>query len=109
MQERDALGLKLTVHLLHQPDPMFYTAEEIEGCQGSEEDPKDLPADKQPPKAGKRPFLLALVIFITIGCYAAGDRMAGSYVNFYIANKTVVAPAFGDAKHDEEARIKVGL
>ncbi|XP_044381117.1 agmatine deiminase isoform X3 [Triticum aestivum] len=39
-----------------------------------------------------------------LGLVALGQqRLAGSYVNFYIANGGVVAPAFGD-KWDEEAR-----
>jgi agmatine deiminase len=33
-----------------------------------------------------------------------GTRLAASYVNFYIGNGGVVAPAFGDEKWDEEAR-----
>ena len=31
-----------------------------------------------------------------------GERLAASYVNFYIANKAVVVPQFGDV-NDEEA------
>ncbi|KAI4990840.1 hypothetical protein ZWY2020_039211 [Hordeum vulgare] len=39
-----------------------------------------------------------------LGLVAVGQqRLAGSYVNFYIANGGVVAPAFGD-RWDEEAR-----
>lgn len=34
----------------------------------------------------------------------AGTRLPGSYVNFYIADGGIIAPAFGDAKRDEEAR-----
>jgi agmatine/peptidylarginine deiminase len=33
----------------------------------------------------------------------AGTRLAASYINFYIANKGIVAPAFGDEKRDKEA------
>lgn len=33
----------------------------------------------------------------------AGTRLAASYVNFYVANGGVVAPAFGDER-DGEAR-----
>lgn len=33
----------------------------------------------------------------------AGTRLAASYVNFYIANGGIVAPAFGDEKWDKEA------
>ena len=33
----------------------------------------------------------------------AGERLAASYVNFYIANKAIVMPGFGDAA-DESAK-----
>lgn len=33
----------------------------------------------------------------------AGTRLAASYVNFYIANGGIIAPAFGDKKQDDEA------
>lgn len=33
----------------------------------------------------------------------AGTRLAASYVNFYIANGGILAPAFGDEKWDKEA------
>ncbi|KAM0943159.1 putative agmatine deiminase [Dioscorea sansibarensis] len=33
----------------------------------------------------------------------AGTRLAASYVNFYIANGGIIAPAFGDEKWDKEA------
>jgi len=32
-----------------------------------------------------------------------GTRLAASYVNFYVANGGVVAPAFGDDRWDKEA------
>lgn len=32
-----------------------------------------------------------------------GTRLAASYVNFYIANGGIIAPAFGDEKWDKEA------
>ncbi|MQL73139.1 hypothetical protein Taro_005497 [Colocasia esculenta] len=33
----------------------------------------------------------------------AGTRLAASYINFYIANGGIIAPAFGDEKWDNEA------
>ncbi|RRT59547.1 hypothetical protein B296_00008148 [Ensete ventricosum] len=33
----------------------------------------------------------------------AGTRLAASYVNFYIANGGIIAPAFGDEKWDQQA------
>ena len=35
-----------------------------------------------------------------------GERLAASYINFYIANKSVVMPGFGD-KMDEVAKKKL--
>lgn len=34
----------------------------------------------------------------------AGERMAGSYANFYVANGVVVMPAFGGAAAEADAR-----
>ena len=71
---RDARGRQLTVHKIIQPGPLFMTAEEAAGI--------DL-------RAGSRPR-------------QAGDRLAGSYVNFYIANRRVVMPLY-DKRRDAAA------
>jgi agmatine deiminase len=70
----DARGRKLEIHKLYQPGPIFITKEESEGVDGIE---GTLPREE-------------------------GDRLAGSYVNFYIANKGIVAPVFDDP-HDKAA------
>jgi agmatine deiminase len=70
----DARGQRLTIHKLHQPDPMTITAQEAAGVV---------------PLHGSQPR-------------PAGGRMAASYVNFYIANGGIVVPQFGD-RHDAEA------
>jgi agmatine deiminase len=70
----DAKGRKLVIHKLHQPNPIHITQEESEGVDGVE---GTIP---------RRP----------------GDRMAGSYINFYIANRGVVVPIFDDP-HDSAA------
>lgn len=64
----DARGRNLRVHKLPLPKPVCITAEECEGL--------DL-CDGQPTRT-------------------PGERLAASYVNFYIANGAVVMPAFGD-------------
>jgi agmatine deiminase len=69
----DARGRSLDVGLLPSPGPLFMTAEEAAGIDSSEQ-------------AVPR---------------SAGDRMAGSYVNFFIANDAVVHPLL-DARYDEE-------
>lgn len=64
----DARGRPLKIHKLIGPKPVLITAEEAAGV------------DKV---AGTLPR-------------EAGDRLAASYVNFYIANKVIVMPYFGD-------------
>ena len=64
----------LDVRLLPSPGPLFMTAEEAAGVEVV---------------SGTKPR-------------AAGDRLAGSYVNFYVANGAVVVPLL-DERHDDEA------
>ena len=70
----DAQGRKFEIHRIHQPGLMYITAEESEGV--------DLIEGTLPRRTG--------------------DRLAGSYVNFYIANGGVVMPTFDDI-HDQAA------
>jgi agmatine deiminase len=71
---KDARGRRLEVHKIHQPGPLFMTAEEAAGIDAH---------------AGSHPR-------------RAGDRLAGSYINFYIANKCVVMPLY-DKRSDAPA------
>lgn len=64
----DARGRKLVVHKLHQPAPVLISEEESAGV------------DRVPGTLPRRP----------------GDRLAASYVNFYIGNGVVVVPKFDD-------------
>lgn len=68
MDSADARGRRLTVHRIHQPGPLTVTASEADGVI---------------PSPGTQPR-------------RAGDRMAGSYVNFYIANGGIVMPLYDD-------------
>ncbi len=72
---RDAKGRELVIEHIPMPTPMFYTQEEAEGI--------DATASGMNRKAG--------------------ERLAASYVNFYIANGAIIAPAFG-VETDEPAR-----
>jgi agmatine deiminase len=72
---RDARGRELTIHKIHQPGPLYMTAEEAAGIDA---------------RAGSRPR-------------RAGDRLPASYINFYIANKCVVMPLY-DRRRDGAAR-----
>jgi agmatine deiminase len=64
---RDAKGRPLAVVRIPMPTPMFYTEEEAAGI------------DRAANGMNR----------------AAGERLAASYVNFYIANGAIIAPAFG--------------
>jgi agmatine deiminase len=70
----DAQGRPLEVVLLPSPGPLQISAEEAEGVDAAE---------------GTVPR-------------SAGDRMAASYVNFYLGNSRIVYPLL-DPRHDEEA------
>lgn len=78
MSANDARGRSLEVHKIHQPDPMMMTREEADGLDVVD-------------SAFLRP---------------AGERLAGSYINFYIANGGIILPQFHD-RHDEAARRQV--
>jgi len=80
-QARDARGRRLKVHKLPQPGPLHITAEEAAGVDVCE---------------GSRPR-------------RAGDRMAGSYVNFYVANRRVIVPLLDPATDARALRILRGL
>jgi len=73
-EARDARGERLTIHKIHQPNPLTITAQEAAGVV-------TLPGT-QPRRAG--------------------ERMAASYINFYIANGGIVVPIFDDP-HDAPA------
>lgn len=71
----DARGRKFTIHKLPLPKPVTITKEECEGLDLCDDAPTREP----------------------------GERLAASYVNFYIANGSVVMPGFGDPA-DEKAK-----
>ncbi len=75
MEETDANGRKIIVHKLRIPSkPVCITKEELDAFEFEEgEDERE-----------------------------AGERLAASYVNFYIANGSVIVPQFGD-RNDKEA------
>lgn len=72
--ETDAHGRKLTVVKLHQPTPMYYTEEESTGLVEVD-------------GSFERP---------------AHRRLAGTYINYYVANGGVIVPQFNDP-HDDHA------
>jgi agmatine deiminase len=70
-KETDAQGRSLTVSKLELPQPMYYTQEEVDSL-GENKD-------------------------IVVAPREAGERMAASYINFYIANAAVIVPQYGDS------------
>jgi len=75
MSARDARGRRLRVHKLPAPGPLYMTRREARGIAT---------------RAGIRSL-------------RAGQRLAGSYVNFYLANSALVLPLL-DARTDAIAR-----
>src|SRR5258707_13799546 len=75
---RDARGRRFRIHKLYQPGPLYMTAEEARGIVAGK--------NTKPRKAG--------------------ERLAGSYVNFYIGNKAIVLPLL-DPKRDAAAAAKL--
>jgi len=69
-RERDAQGRAFEIHRVHQPGPLFMREDESVGLSYSRW------AKPRPP----------------------GERLAGSYINFYIANEGVVMPLFDDPR-----------
>ncbi|WP_322791732.1 agmatine deiminase [Bellilinea sp.] len=78
MHMTDAHGRHLEVHKIHQPGPIYITREESEGVDAIE---GTLPREE-------------------------GDRLAGSYINFYMANGAAIVPVFGDP-YDQPALQKL--
>ncbi|MGH8177993.1 MAG: agmatine deiminase [Steroidobacter sp.] len=74
MGARDAQGRRLKIHKLQQPGPLFRTREESQNVDAVE---------------GVAPR-------------RTGERLAASYVNFYMANSTIVMPLL-DPKRDRDA------
>ncbi len=78
MSATDARGHRLAVHKIPQPDPILIQPEEAEGVTS---------VDGTLPRR-------------------AGDRMAASYVNFYLCNGGAIVPLFDDP-HDAPALQKL--
>ena len=77
----DARGRSLEVHLVPQPEPLAMTAAEAAGLRTV---------------AGSK-------------VRAAGDRLAASYVNCFLANGRVVMPLLDEAHDDHAREVLVGL
>ncbi len=80
-QAVDARGRHIRVHKLPLPKPVRITEEECQGLDACGDEPVRTP----------------------------GERLAASYVNFYIANGNIVMPGFGDAADAQAKEILQGL
>lgn len=79
--QEDAKGRKLKIHKLPLPKPVCISEKECEGLDLCDDEPTRKP----------------------------GDRLAASYVNFYIANKAVIMPGFGEETDIAAKEILQGL
>jgi agmatine deiminase len=78
---RDSEGRTLRIEKIPMPTPMFFTVEEEAGIDAA-----------------------------TSGMVRrAGERLAASYVNFYIANGAIIAPSFGVPTDEPARKILAGL
>jgi len=84
LREVDAKGRKIKIHKLHIPNAMSYTKKEVEGLYSAAEDDQE----NGGPKACGREI---------------NQQLAASYVNYYMANKAVILPQFGDKIYDNRA------
>lgn len=73
----DARGRSLNIHKMYLPKPVLITKEESEGVDAVD---GTLPREE-------------------------GDRMAASYVNFYICNNAVIYPKFKDPNDEKAAQL----
>ena len=80
-QTLDAKGRRIRVHKLPLPQPVTITEEECQGLDTCRDQPTR----------------------------TAGERLAASYVNFYIANGSIVMPGFGDPADEKAREILQGL
>jgi agmatine deiminase len=78
---RDAKGRALEVVRIPMPTPLFITEAEAAGVDATASGMNRL----------------------------AGERMAASYVNFYIANGAIIAPSFGVATDEVAGKVLAGL
>lgn len=75
-QSTDARGRSIRVTKLLLPMPISYTQQQVDALER-------LPTGET--------------------LRTVGERMAASYVNFYIANRAIIVPQFGDRVHDSKA------
>lgn len=78
---KDARGRSIRVHKLPLPSPVTITAEECEGLDLCQGEPTRKP----------------------------GERLAASYVNFYISNQNIVMPGFHDPADEQAKAVLQGL
>lgn len=78
MNETDAKGRKIQVHTLPMPVPVFVTPTECDGLDNMAFEPTR----------------------------TAGERLAASYINFYISNNAIIMPGFGNPDNEADVNHK---
>jgi agmatine deiminase len=98
-QETDAKGRSLTVHKLQLPPPI------VSMRHSKRQDQHGLLPKFTHPSSSLHPIQFYTEEEAKGVNYAreVNERMAGSYVNFYIANKAVVVPQYGCEETDRKA------
>jgi agmatine deiminase len=86
VQATDAKGNSLHIHKLYLPRPQYYTERDIRALASTD--------NVKAPQATTTTTAVPRTV---------GERMAASYVNFYIANAAVLVPQFGDEERDRLA------
>lgn len=81
LSERDAKGRKLKIHKLLLPKPVRIREEECNGLLSLDGEPTRTP----------------------------GERLAASYVNFYISNRAIIMPIFHDPADEQAKKVLQGL
>jgi len=93
LEELDAQGRKITIHRLHLPSPMYYSTSEVNTLKCKTE--KNGISHKHGDNGLDEVDACERVV---------GERLAASYVNYYLANDAIILPQFGDEKYDYLAK-----
>jgi agmatine deiminase len=83
LNETDAQGRKITIQKLHLPRPLHYTSEEVQTLSDGGGGDESVQVDSCERESG--------------------ERLAASYVNYYLANDAIILPQFGDTLFDKRA------
>jgi agmatine deiminase len=102
--EVDAKGRTFMVHKLYVPRAMHYTSEEVNTIDNDDDnDDDDDDDDDDNDVVTKNEARYDHVGEVEACERKIGDRLAASYVNYYLANNAIILPQFGDDVYDQKA------